>query len=297
VLRKLRKFEYVRPHSVPEAVGLLQDYQEQAAILAGGTDLLCFMKLGSRQAKYVVDVKAISGLDHLSWDPVEGLRIGCLFTLQAVIRHPIIRAHVPMLEDAVKAVGHPQIRRRATVAGSICTASPSGDLAPSLLALQARITVTGPGGPRTIPLDEVFSGPFKTVLSPADVLTDILVPALPPRSAGAYCWQPKITAIDETLASAAAVVTLNGGHVQDVRLGLGSVAPTPMRAREAEAFLKGKAIGNGLWREAADIAAAESRPRTRADYRRDITKVLVERALNQATTQAMSRAAGTEERA
>ncbi len=287
MLRKLRRFEYVRPQTIPEAVGLLHDYQEQAAVLAGGTDLLCFMKLGSRHPKYVVDIKGIPALEYLSWNAAEGLRIGCLFTLQAIIRHPLVRAHVPMLEDAVKAVGHPQIRRRATVAGSICTASPSGDLAPSLLALQARITVAGPDGTRTIPLDDVFTGPFKTVLSPADVLTEIHIPSQPPRSGGSYCWQPKITAIDETLASAAAVVTLTDGNVlQEVRLWLGSVAPTPMRALQTESFLRGKPVGNGLFLEAARIAADEARPRTRADYRRDITRVLVERALNRAVSQA-----------
>jgi carbon-monoxide dehydrogenase medium subunit len=291
VLRKLRKFDYVRPRTIAEAVGLLRDYQERAAILAGGTDLLCFMKLGSSHPKYVIDLKGIPSLEYLSWNAADGLRIGCLFTLQAMIRHPLIRARVPMLEQAVKAVGHPQIRRRATVAGSICTASPSGDLAPSLLAMQARITVASPDGIRTIPLDQVFTGPFKTVLSPADVLTEIHVPALPPRSAGSYCWQSKITAIDETLASAAAVVTLTDGNVlQDVRLGLGSVAPMPMRALQTEAFLRGKPVGKGLFHEAACMAADETRPRTRADYRREITKVLVERALNEAVSQA----AGTE---
>ena len=288
MVRKLRKFNYSRPGTVAEVVSLLQDYQEKASLLAGGTDLLVFMKLGGKNPKHVIDMKGIAVLDNLSWMPTEGLRIGCLATLQSILRHPLIREHFPMLEQAAKALGHPQIRSRATVAGNICTASPSGDCAPSLLALEARVKVVSPAGERTIPIGEIFAGPFETILAPTDVVTGIQVPALPPHSAGSYRWQPKITAVDETLVGAAAVVILadGGKALKDVRIGLGSVAPTPMRAPRAEEFLRGKQITDSLFEEAAGIAAGESRPRTRAEYRRDITRVLVEQALREAVDRA-----------
>lgn len=294
MLRKLRRFDYFRPGTVAEAVSLLQNYQEKASLLAGGTDLLVFMKQGAKHPQYVIDIKGISALDHMSLDPAAGLRIGNLTTLQFIIRNPLITEHFPILEQAARAVGHPQIRTRATMAGNICTASPSGDMAPSLLALEARVKVASPAGERMIPVREIFAGSFKTVLAPADMATEIQVPLLPPHSGGSYRWQPKITAVDETLVGAAAVVTLtDGGNVlKDVRIGLGSVAPTPMRAPRAEEFLKGKHITDNLFTEAAGIAASETRPRTRPDYRREMTKVLVEQALKEAVDQARRNGGG-----
>ncbi len=294
MVRKLRKFDYLKPKTVTEAVSLLRDYQGKARLLAGGTDLLVFMKLGTEHPKYVIDLKGIPALDRVSWASADGLRIGSLTTLQSVIRHSLVLDHFPILEQAAKAVGHPQVRSRATIAGNVCTASPSGDMAPSLLALEAQLKVTGQSGGRTVPVREVFSGPFKTVLAPTDVVTEIHIPALPRHSAGCYRWQPKITAIDETLVGAAAVITLadGGKAIKDVRIGLGSVAPTPMRALKAEEFLKGKQLTAKLFAEAADIAVAETRPRTRADYRREITRVLVEQALKEAADEARRNGGG-----
>ena len=292
MVRKLRKFDYFKPGTVAEALALLQSYQEKASILAGGTDLLVFMKQGIKHPQYVIDIKGIAALDLISWSPADGLRIGPLTTMQTIIRNTLIRTNFPILEQAAKALGHPQIRSRATMTGSICTASPSGDMAPSLLALAACVKVISPAGERMIPVRELFLAPFQTVLKATDLVTEIQVPALPPASGGCYCWQPKITAVDETLVGAAAVVTLAADKVlKDVRIGLGSVAPTPMRALRAEEFLKGKQIGNGLFEEAAKIAAGESQPRTRADYRREMTMVLVAQALNDAVNLAL---AGTE---
>ncbi len=293
MVRKLRKFDYFKPGTVAEALALLQNYQEKASILAGGTDLLVFMKQGIKHPQYVIDIKGIAALDHIIWNPTDGLRIGALTTLQSIIRNPLIREHFPILEQAAKALGHPQIRSRATMTGSICTASPSGDMAPSLLALEACVKVASPAGERTIPVREIFTGPFQTMLAATDMVTEIHVPALPPASAGSYCWQPKITAVDETLVGAAAVVTLAAGNVlKDVRIGLGSVAPTPIRAPRAEEFLKGKQIDDSLFEEAAKIAAGETQPHTRAEYRREITKILVEQALKEAVGQASGNGGG-----
>jgi carbon-monoxide dehydrogenase medium subunit len=294
MLRKLRAFEYLKPGTVAEAVSLLQNYQEKASLLAGGTDLLVFMKLGAKHPKYVIDMKGIPALDHLSWAAADGLKIGSLATLQSLLRHPLVAEHVPILAQAAHAVGHPQVRSRATVTGNICTASPSGDMAPSLLALEARVKVAGAGGERTIPVREIFAGPFQTVLAPTDVVVEIQVPALPSHSAACYRWQPKITAVDETLVGTAVVVTLadGGKALKEVRIGLGSVAPTPIRAPKAEEFLKGKQIVKGLFTEAAGVAAGESEPRTRADYRREITKVLLEEALQEAVARARRNGGG-----
>jgi carbon-monoxide dehydrogenase medium subunit len=287
MLRKLRAFDYLRPETVGEAVSILQDHPGKASLMAGGTDLLVFMKLCAKNPRYVIDIKGISALDFMNWASADGLRMGGLTTLQSLIRHPLIREHVPMLEQAAKAVGHPQIRTRATIAGNICTASPSGDMAPSLLALDARVKVASPEGERTVPIQKMYAGSFKTGLAPAEMVTEIHLPALPGRSAGSYRWRPKITAIDETLVGAAAVVTLVDGNVlKDVRIGLGSVAPTPIRAPKTEEFLRGKQAGNGLFEEAARIADGETRPRTRPEYRRELTRFLVAQALEEAVERA-----------
>jgi carbon-monoxide dehydrogenase medium subunit len=286
-LRKLRRFDYIKPETVAEAVSILGDFQEEASLLAGGTDLLVSMKLGAKDPRCVVDIKGIGALDSLSWNPTEGLQIGALATLRTAIAHKTIRAHFPILVQAALAIGHPQIRSRATVAGNVSTASPSSDMAPSLLALEAVVNVSSPAGERAIPMQEIFVGPFRTVLIPEDMITGIQVPSLPPRTAGVYRWLPKITGVDETLVGVAAVVTLSDADgLKDVRLGLGSVASTPMRARQAEEFLKGKEVHDAIFQEGARIAAGETQPRTRADYRREMTRLLVEQVLREAASQA-----------
>jgi CO/xanthine dehydrogenase FAD-binding subunit len=313
LVRKLRPFEYFRPASLDEALEILHHYGAAARVLAGGTDLLVSLKNRRGPApEALVDLKGVSTLDYCrSGDrgptaarPREiasdglprsagarmgqhasdgGFRLGALFTIDSVTRHPEIQARLGLLRTAAFAIGHPQVRSCATVVGNLCNASPSADMAPSLLALDARLTIARAGATRTLPLTQFYAGPFRHVLEPDEIVTEIEVPALPARTGGHYGWLSKLTAVDETLVGGAAVVSLEDGDlIADARIALGSMAPTPIRAWKAEEYLRGRRVEPRLVAEAARIAADEANPRRRADYRREMTRTILERTVHTA---------------
>lgn len=283
-MRKLRPFEYFKPTSLDETLEILHHYGEAGRVLAGGTDLLVGLKhRKSPSPDAVVDLKGVASLDHFTWTEGNGFRAGALFTVAAVASNAEIHQRLPMLRTAALAIGHPQVRSRATMVGNLCNGSPAADMAPSLLALDARVTIASAGKVRTLPLSDFYLGPFQTVLKPGEIVTEIEVPPGPARSAGHYAWFPKANAVDETLVGAAAVVSLENGQViHQVRIALGSMAPVPIRAHRAEEFLRGQKIEPALVREAAHIAAAETNPRRRAEYRGEMAVLLLQRSINEA---------------
>ncbi len=286
-MRKLRKFEYVAPRTLAEAVTLLQEHAGEASLLAGGTDLLVAMKQGKITPHYVIDIKDISGLDSLTYDQQDGLRIGPLVTMQGLVRCLSVQQHLPLLIEGALATAVPQIRNRGTVAGNLCNASPSADMAPPLIAAGASLKLAGARGERMVAAEEFFAAPFATVLEEDELLAEIRVPCLPRGSGSSYQWLPKGTVVDETLVGAAVVITLDGaGACREARIALGSVASTPLRARQAEEVLRGQGVVNGAVEEAARVAAGETAPRSRAGYRREMVQVMVEEALRRAVARA-----------
>lgn len=285
-MRRLPAFDYVAPASVREAVDLLCHYGERASVLAGGTDLLVSMRRGTRRAEVVVDVKNIDDLRRFHPDDGANLSIGAAVTVEAVRTSASIARRWPLLVTAAAAIGHPAIRNRATVVGNLCNAAPSADMAPPLVALGATVRVHGPAGERVVPLEHLFAAPFRTTLAPGELVTAVEAPPLASGAGGAYCWLPKITAVDETLVGVAAVVRLEDGVFGDVRLALGSVAPTPIRAWRAEDLLRGERVSAAAIAEAGRVAASEALPRRRADYRRRMCAHLVVQALHQAVRRA-----------
>lgn len=282
-MRKLRPFEYFRPGSLDEALEIVHRFEGRARILAGGTDLLVRLKRRGPGPDGIVDLKGVPDLDRLTRTERGGYRIGALFTVDAVTRDPDVRARLALLRTAALAIGHPQVRSRATVAGNLCNGSPSADMAPPLLALDAQIHIARRDRTRRVALTDFYAGPFKTVLEPDEIVTSIELPPIADHTAGHYAWMPKVTAVDETLVGAAAVMSIEDGrYVREARIALGSTGPVPMRAWKAERFLEGQPLGSGLFHEAARIAADETRPRRRAEYRREMTRLLLERSLTAA---------------
>lgn len=283
-LLTLPRFNYLAPRSIEEACSLLSQYRGKAKVLAGGTDLLVSMKKRQISPQYVVSIKAISGLDYIHYSQQDGLKIGAMATLQSVASFPTIEDKFGLLATACNKVGTPQVRNMGTLGGNICNGGPSQDTIPSLLVLDARLKLVSLHGERIIPIDTFFISPFQTALGEAELLAEIQIPIPPPRSAGCYQWLTKITADDETLVGVAVLIASDstGEICEDTKIGLCSVAPTPFRARRAEELLRGKKIEDKLVEEAAQVAADETRPRSRADYRRRMTSVLVKRAINEA---------------
>jgi len=287
----MRRFEYFEPHTLDEAAALLKRCAGRASILAGGTDLLVEIKEHIRQPAFVVNIKRIPGLNALHFDPASGLAVGALVTARAVETSPTVIEKYAGLAQAVKELGSIQVRNRATVVGNLCRASPSADTAPPLIADEARIRLYGGGGAREMPLEEFFTGPGKTKLAPDEIATGLELPGPRPRTGKVYLKHGRRRAME--LATVGVAVTLEldaDGVCRAARVVLGAVAPTPIRARAAEAVLAGAALTAEVIEAAAQAAQAEARPisdvRSSADYRRDIVRTLPARAVREAHTRA-----------
>ncbi len=279
----MRPFDYFEPATLPEAVSLLERFDGRASILAGGTDLLVEIKERIRLPDHVINIKKVPGLDYLSYDPVDGLKIGSLATLHEVETSPVVIEKYAGLYQAARELGSIQVRNRATVAGNICRASPSADTLPPLIADNATIHTFGPDGERSIPMEKFFTGPGKTVLLDGEILTRINVPSPPPNTGKVYLKLGRRAAMELATVGVAVTLTLDGNECRSVRIVLGAVAPTPMRATDAEDILIGKAISENAIEEASQAAKDQCRPisdvRGSADYRREMVRVLTGRAL------------------
>lgn len=283
------KVEYLTPKTIEEACSLALKYKEQAKIIAGGTDLLIRMKHKEVLPKYIINVRGILGHDYIIHNEKEGLRIGALATIHSIEVSPLLREKFSILAQAASKLGSAQIRKQATIAGNLVNAAPSAETAPPLIVLEAKTKIIGADGERTIPVESFFIGPGQTVLKPDEILVEVQVPNLPPRSGGVYLKHAVRKAMDLAIVGVAVIVTVDGDVLSDVKIALGAVAPTPIRVKRAEEILKGKKISDDLLQKAGQTASDESNPiddiRSSADYRRKIIKVLVARAIEQAVGQ------------
>jgi len=281
---RIPKFEYFCPSSVEEGCSLLYKHKTEAKILAGGTDLFVKMKKREILPRVVISLKGIQKLDRIEWDDKEGLRIGPLVTHEVLVNHPIVREKFDFLSDACLKIGTRQVRNMGTLVGNLCNASPSSDASAPLLVLETKLKLVHLYGERVVPLEEFFIGPFQTILDPQEIVAEVKIPNPPRFSAGSYEYVHKASSVGETLVGAAVLLTMDqkDSSCQQVRIGLSSAAPTPIRAKAAERTLKGKKMNAKIIREAAQVASDETQPRSRPWYRREMAKVLVERAILQA---------------
>ena len=255
------------------------------SLLAGGTDLLAAMKDGRLRHRTLVDIKHISNLGIIRPED-GGLCLGAAVNTRAIARSSLVKERFPLLSQALKALGSMQIGNRATLGGNLANASPAADSAPPLLTLGASVKLVGPGGERLVPLENFFSGPGKTVID-REVLTEVLVPSAPAQGRGFfYKLGPRAAPEDISIVSVAvfAVPDAAGRNWKEVRIALGAVAPTPIRARNAEKALLGQLIEGRAVEDAARLAAEkDAQPisdiRGSASYRRAMVQVLVGRAL------------------
>jgi CO/xanthine dehydrogenase FAD-binding subunit len=289
-------FAFREPATLEEACRILADNGPRAALLAGGTDLLRNIRYGEERPEVVVSVARIPELQGIRSDG-GGLRIGAAATMADIASDPTVRALFPVLAEAAGQVGSAQVRNRATMGGNLCNASPCADTAPPSAVCGAELRLTSTSGSRTVRASEFMNGPGTTVLAPGEILAAIHFPPPVPHSGGAFLALGKRRAMEITIVSASAALTLEGrgGVVKEAAICLGSVAPIPMRARGGEALLLGKPPTDELFREAAAAASAEARPiddlRASAEYRRAMVEVLTRRALSAALHRATKGAA------
>src|SRR5271163_1669537 len=282
-------FEYLRPKTLPEAIGMLQQYGEDAKILSGGQSLIPMMKLRLARPGYLVDINRITGLSHIK---EEGgyLKIGGLTREAELEASPVVQAKYPIIVDTAHVIADPQVRNLATLGGNLAHGDPANDHPATMLALGAQVVATGPQGERVLPIETFFVTLFTTELQQDEIVSEIRIPTLPQRSGGAYLKLERKVG-DFATAGVAAQVTLDsGGSCQRVGIGLTNVGATPIKARKAEEFLRGKKLDEANTAQAAQLAADEAEPsldlRGPAEYKRGLVKELTRRALARANQRA-----------
>ncbi len=280
----MRHFEYFEPRDVDETLSLLNQWKGDAKIIAGGTDLIPLMRDRLVTPNRVIDINKLSELEFIK-ETDEGIEIGALTRLRAIETSPLVRERIPLLAETAEQVASIQVRNVGTIAGNLVNASPAADMAPSLLVHEAKVRTRRTGGKREIALSSFFTGVKGTVLENDELVTDIFVPKMVAHTGGAFMKIGKRSALVISTASAASSITLNHGR-NNVRVALGSVAPTPVRARGVEDFLESHEITQKTIKEASDLVPNDISPitdhRSTAEYRKEVSKVLTKRALTMA---------------
>ena len=277
--------EYFEPKTVGEALSFLEKHGAEAKVIAGGTDVMVDIKF-KEEPGALVNIKKLPGMNGIK-ENGGSLRIGALTTIRDLETNALLRDKLPVLWEAAHQFASLQVRNTATIGGNICRASPSGETLAPLVVLEATGKCAFSDGEKIQPFTSFFQGPGKSVLGAKGLLMEIDVPYPPAGSKSVYLKHAVRGAMDIAMVGVAVLITPDAGKnsIQDARIGLGAVAPTPVRATKAEALLRGKALSASLLKEAAAMAASESSPisdqRSSAEYRRWIVEALTRRGLEQ----------------
>ena len=286
----MRRFHLALPRSIEDCLKLLAERGPEAKLVAGGTDLLPQMKNGLIKPAAVIDLSGVADLRVLRREDGAGLRVGASVAAREIELDPYTRSTYPALAESGALVGSVQIRNLATVGGNLCNAAPSADMAPPLLALDAEAIIAGPRGRRRVPMADFFTGVRRTVLTPDELLVELIVPAPGPRSGGQYLRHTPRRELDIAVVGVASQITLSDGVCRKARIALAAVAPTPIRATAAERALEGQPLTAQLIARAAQLAVEAARPisdqRGSADFRRHLVGVLTRRTLTTALERA-----------
>jgi len=281
----MHTFEYLMPKSIDEAVSLMESHGERARYIGGGTDILVKIKEKKKVLPdFLISLRHIPDMAYIRYEEGTGiLRIGSMTTHRMLEQSPIIRTGYPILTDAVDNIGSVQIRNVATIGGNIVNAVPSADGAIPLITLGAKIRMRGPKGEREMDLVDFFIGPGQTLLEHGEIALEFVIPKLSPITGMAYCKHTRRAAMELPILGVAVLLSLeyDGITCSDARIGLGVLAPTPMRALNAEEILTGRKIDDALLEKAGKAAAWECKARDsvrgEAWYRRAMVEVLVKR--------------------
>ncbi len=283
--RTLKPFEYHEPTSIEEAVQTLSVYGDKASVLSGGVFLLYAMRLRKIEPECLVSIQRIPGLDYIEGDRAKGMKIGALTTLRSLELSTVIQRNYFHIYEAVHQIGSIQVKNMGSVVGNLCVGTPASDIAPPLLVLGADLNIAGPTSTKTISLDKFFLDVNKTILQPDEIVTEIVLPGMPEAASASFLKLTR-TKDDISKVNAAAMIVVENNICSEVKIALGSVAPTTIRAKKAEEVLKGEKPEEKTIIAAAEAAAEEAKPitdiRSTAEYRKEMIKVLVKRAIEEA---------------
>jgi carbon-monoxide dehydrogenase medium subunit len=278
----LPDFDYYCPDSIEEACEMLARFGSKAKVLAGGTDILPKMKQEMVAPQVLISLKNIQRIDAIQYIPGRGVVIGARATHNDLANSPILQKKFLSVCEAAHSMANNQVRNRGTIGGNLVNAVPSADLPPILIALNASLMLTSTGGSRTMPVGEFFVGPQRSAILPDEILEEITIPDQPTTGSAYIKFGLRRSGALAVVGVAASVVA-EGTAVQSARIVLGAVAPTPVRARNAEEILAGCEATEEILEEAGRAAALECKPisdiRGSEEYRRDMVRVFTKRAL------------------
>ena len=287
---RTRTENYLFPGSVEECVRVLAEHKGEARIVAGGTDLVLWMREGKVSQRTLIDICRIEGIETFELRADE-MVLGAGMTHAAVAANEDVKKYFPALADGCRSVGSPQIRHIATLGGNIVSAQPAADSVIPMTALAARCEIVSEGGKKVVPLGELHAGVGKSNVDPSrEIITKILIPIPDKPYACAFARTAPREAMALPIVNAAVRIVMDGGVISNARIAIAPVAVTPFRASEAEAFLVGKdPADKKVLSEAARIASVEAKPRDSlqrgsGEYRKVLVGDLVEKALIEASS-------------
>jgi carbon-monoxide dehydrogenase medium subunit len=281
-------FDYHSPTSLDEALSLLKQHSGDAKILAGGQSLIPAMRFRLAVPSILIDINRLNDLRYVE-ERGDHLAIGAMTREHSLEDSAVVQSSYPLLHDTAAVIADPLVRNQATVGGNIAHADPANDHPATMLAYNATVVAKGPGGERSIAIDDFFTGLFENAMADDEILIEVRIPKPPPGSGGAYTkFERKVG--DYAISAAAVQLRLSGDTIAEARIGLTNVSAVPMRAKSAEAALVGKAATAETLESAGQAAAAECDPspdlRGSIDYKRDITRVMVKRSIEKAVARA-----------
>ena len=286
----IHDFTYLRPGSLREVLSMLADHKDECKIICGGQSLLIVMRQGLLVTDYLIDIKGLKQLSYITFDEKEGFKIGATTTHRMVETSELIKQRCPVLVAVEKKLASIQVRNWGTIAGNLAHGDSSGDLAPTLIALDAKMKVASSMGSRTVPLEKFYTGLFETAMEKDELVVEVQIPPARPGTATAY---EKFNLIrnDQAIVGVAAAVTLEkGGACKEARVVLSNAGITPIRAKSAEVVLIGEKLTDALLVKAGEAAASDADPvsdiHASEEYRRHLVKVLTKRMVRQAWDQA-----------
>ncbi len=278
------KFDYCKVDSIANAIEALEKAGKKAKIIAGGTDLLIKIKNGDWNPESIIDITPISSINEIKVEEANNVKIGAAVTHDRICKAFKNDDKLTALFEASSQLGSPQVRNLATIGGNVCNAAPSAETAPALIALDCKALIAGPSGEREMKLEDFFKGPSKNSLEDFEILTGLQIEKQSSNSGSAYLRLSQRNALDIAVVNVGVFIKLdNNRKIECVRICLGAVAPTPIRALKAEKALLSEALNDKLLEEAGSLAKADSIPisdvRSSATYRREMVEVLTKRAI------------------
>jgi len=276
-------FDYRKPSTLDEAFRLLDEYGPRASVLAGGTDLLIRVRNRSIVPELLIDLKGVSGLDEIRYEPETGLRIGALASIYSLETSPHVQGAFAGIGEAAASLASYQVRCRATLGGNVCNGSPAADMVPPLITLGARVRIASKDGERWLSMEELYAVPRRTRLQPGELLLEIQIPPARPVVSG-YAKHGVRNAMERAVVGVAVSLwPSEKGGCAEVKIAIGAAGPVPARALKSEGILRGEKLDEGIISRAAELAAEETNPisdlRASAEYRREMVQVLTRRLL------------------